>query len=313
MNDDEIIIKIQDIFRDIFGDKSIVINKNTNANDIVGWDSLTHISLLEAVQDEFGIKFSLDEMIDLTDVGQILSAIIQKGYCNNKDSIVDESEVWNSSYDRGGNILFYPHEEIIRFINRYVRKRYSFDGFKDISPLLDETSFASLDLGCGIGRHIKFLDEFKLNPYGIDLSDTAIDMGKAWFLSIGKDNLAKKMLVASVTELPFQDDFFSICVSHGVLDSMPRSIAIEGMREVKRVLKNGGLMYLDLIMDNSHDGDEVVESGYEEGTIQSYFTVDTIKKFLTGFEIIDFTIITGSDEFGNIKNMRAHLVIKNIK
>ena len=227
---------------------------------------------------------------------------------------IDDSDVWDASYNRGGNILFYPHEEIIRFVNRYVRKRDGYNEFTDITPLLKDSSFASLDLGCGIGRHIKFLDEFGLNPYGIDLSERAIDMGKTWLKTIGKGDLSEKMTVSSVAELPYKDDFFSICVSHGVLDSMPRDIAIVGMQEVKRVLRSGALMCLDLIMDNNtREGDEIVESGYEEGTVQSYFTVESINSFLSEFEILDFTIITGSDALGVVKHKRAHLVIKNTK
>lgn len=92
---------------------------------------------------------------------------------------MNETKAWNEAYDRGGNIVFYPHEEIIRFVNRYVKKRA---GIKEFIPIMDmlseqEYQFASLDLGCGIGRHVKFLDEFGLNPYGIDLSGTAINIG----------------------------------------------------------------------------------------------------------------------------------------
>lgn len=227
--------------------------------------------------------------------------------------IMDDSKVWNDSYNRGGNVLFYPHEEIIRFVNRYVRKRYSLESFEDISPLLAETSYNSLDLGCGVGRHIKFLDEFHLNPYGIDLSDTAIGMGKEWFSAIGRKDLADKMFVANILKLPFLDNFFSLCVSHGVLDSMPRNVAYEGMKEVKRVLKPGALMYLDLIMDGNREGDEIVKDGIEAGTIQSYFTVATIKELLDGFEIVSFEIITHSDEHDVVSNKRAHLVAANNK
>lgn len=141
--------------------------------------------------------------------------------------------------------------------------------------------FRSLDLGCGIGRHVFFLNEFGLNPYGIDLSDEAIKMGKDWFISEGKESLADRLIVGSVTELPFGDNFFEICVSHGVLDSMPRKIAIQGMKEIYRVLKSGGLMYFDLIMDvDRGDKDEVVEDGYEKDTFQSYFTTKTIYDFV---------------------------------
>lgn len=232
-----------------------------------------------------------------------------------KDALMKKE--WDESYERGGNMVFYPHEEIIRFINRYVKKRLDYDRFYKILKV-DENNpceGASLDLGCGIGRHVKFLDEFSLNPYGIDLSETAIKKGKEWLTAIGKEYLAAKIQIGSVTKLPFDDNFFSICVSHGVLDSMPREIAMQGMKEVRRVLVPNGLMYLDLIMSNSEarEGDEIVDDGYEKGTIQSYFTVDSAKKLLADFEIVDFKIITVSDEKGNVKNRRAHVIIKNIK
>ena len=75
MKEEEVLSKLQDIFRDVFGNESIVIDKSTNPNDIEGWDSITHISILEAVQDEFNIKLSLEEMIELLDVGKIINAI----------------------------------------------------------------------------------------------------------------------------------------------------------------------------------------------------------------------------------------------
>ncbi len=226
-----------------------------------------------------------------------------------------DANVWDASYDRGGNIVFYPHEEIVRFINKYVKKRTGINDFCPITEMISKKDeVASLDLGCGIGRHVNFLDEFGLNPYGIDLSERAINTGKEWMKSMGKDVLADHMVVASVSELPFKDDFFSVCVSHGVLDSMPREVAVQGMKEVRRVLKPGALMYLDLIMDpDLKEGDEVVDEGYEEGTIQSYFTVKTIQDFLKDFEIVDFRIIDWTDETRRVFNKRAHLIIKNSK
>lgn len=222
---------------------------------------------------------------------------------------------WDDAYNRGGNILFYPHEEIIRFVNKYVRKRDGIEQFHNIMDLTEDewNDFQSLDLGCGIGRHVKFLDEFGLNPFGIDLSDTAISLGKDWFRKIGKKKLAERLMVGSVTELPYEDESFWICVSHGVLDSMPREIAKKGMQEALRVMKQRGFMYIDLIMDivDGEDRDEIVDFGYEKDTVQSYFTTDTIKKFLgETIEIIEFKVITYSDENGNKTNRRAHLIIQ---
>ena len=78
MKEEAVLFRLQDIFRDVFGKEELVITDATGPDDIDGWDSLTHISILEAVQDEFDVKFSLEEMIELTDVGQIIQAIMLK-------------------------------------------------------------------------------------------------------------------------------------------------------------------------------------------------------------------------------------------
>lgn len=75
---EEILKKLQEIFMDVFADEQISLNENTNANDIEGWDSLTHITILEAVQDEYGVAFDLDEIIEMQNVGDMIDAISRK-------------------------------------------------------------------------------------------------------------------------------------------------------------------------------------------------------------------------------------------
>ncbi len=223
---------------------------------------------------------------------------------------------WNNTYCNGRNILFYPHEEIVRFINKYVRKRIGIDKFSNVMNLKEKEwrDFLSLDLGCGIGRHVKFLDEFGLNPYGIDLSEKAIATGKTWFHAIGRDDLAKKITIGSVTDLPYENDSFSICVSHSVLDCMERDIATKGLHELHRVLKRGGLTYLDFRMNvENMDRDEVVVNGSHRGTVESYFTLDTIKDFLSDlFAIVEIKIVEWRDCSDIVFHRRAHVVIKTL-
>ena len=124
--------------------------------------------------------------------------------------------------------------------------------------------------------------------------------------------MAEKLTVGSVTDLPYEDETFWMCVSHGTLDSMARDIAQAGIKETVRVLKKNGLMYLDLIMDvQKADKEVVVEQGYEKGTIQSYFNVDSIKQFLGDeLQIIEFKIIAWKDEKEKEINRRAHIIVK---
>lgn len=70
--------RLQNVFRDVFDDDNIVINKDTVSTDIEGWDSLEHINLVCAIEDEFGIKFSMGETVSLKNVGEMEDKIKEK-------------------------------------------------------------------------------------------------------------------------------------------------------------------------------------------------------------------------------------------
>lgn len=71
-------------------------------------------------------------------------------------------------------------------------------------------------------------------------------------------------------------------------------------------------MYFDLIMSTS-DKDEIQTAGLEKDTVQSYFTVESIKNFIsTAAKIIDFKIINWTDSNELIINKRAHIIIKKL-
>ncbi len=74
----DIIKKINDIFCDIFDDETIRINESTSSSDIEAWDSLTHLMLIGSLEDEFGIKFDLQDYIKMKNVGRIVDIILEK-------------------------------------------------------------------------------------------------------------------------------------------------------------------------------------------------------------------------------------------
>jgi len=78
MERNEIIEKITGIFREVFGDKNIVINDEMTANDVENWDSLTHMLMITKVEDELGIKFKLKELNRLKKVGDLISIVESK-------------------------------------------------------------------------------------------------------------------------------------------------------------------------------------------------------------------------------------------
>lgn len=66
------------VFRQVFDDSSIVITRNSTADDIDDWDSLTHMNLVIAVELGFKIKFALGELQSLKNVGDMLDLINKK-------------------------------------------------------------------------------------------------------------------------------------------------------------------------------------------------------------------------------------------
>ena len=77
MTEQEILAAVQDIFRDNFDDDSLVITRQTTAEDIEDWDSLEQINLLTAMEKQFGVKFTLDDVRDLENVGDMADLIVR--------------------------------------------------------------------------------------------------------------------------------------------------------------------------------------------------------------------------------------------
>ena len=78
MDEAQIYGRLTDIFMDIFDLDSIALTPETTADDVSGWDSLTHIRLLLTVQKAFQIKFSTAEIGKLKNVGELVSLIHDK-------------------------------------------------------------------------------------------------------------------------------------------------------------------------------------------------------------------------------------------
>ena len=74
MTRQEIFEKLNQVFSDVF-DEEITVTDETTASDIEGWDSLTHITLISEVEDNFGIKFSMKDVLAMQNVGQMADII----------------------------------------------------------------------------------------------------------------------------------------------------------------------------------------------------------------------------------------------
>ena len=73
---------LNEIFQDVFDDEDIVVDAGTNSDTIEDWDSLEHINLVVAIEKAFGLKFSMDEMVqrpfNFAIVDEVDSILIEK-------------------------------------------------------------------------------------------------------------------------------------------------------------------------------------------------------------------------------------------
>ena len=75
MKREEIIYKLNEIFRDVFDDQAITVKEETTSEDIDGWDSLIHITLIAEIEDCFEIKFPMKKVISMKNVGEMIDFI----------------------------------------------------------------------------------------------------------------------------------------------------------------------------------------------------------------------------------------------
>jgi acyl carrier protein len=67
-----------DEIRETFDEPSLVVEPSTTAEDVEGWDSVSNIELMVALEARFGISFRTGEIASLKNVGELADAIARK-------------------------------------------------------------------------------------------------------------------------------------------------------------------------------------------------------------------------------------------
>ncbi|MHA1423768.1 MAG: class I SAM-dependent methyltransferase [Candidatus Thorarchaeota archaeon] len=194
---------------------------------------------------------------------------------------------WDDTYKEFGGI-WYPMPGLVKFSARYLKRRVG------VEVYTEKKSFSRiLDVGCGNGNHVKFFAEQGFDVSGIDISEEAITIAKAWMKHL---NLDANLISGDAEKLPYEDESFDVVVSNGVLDHVPFQKAKNMMSEIRRVLVPGGYIHLRLRSTEDCEfgrGKEegyhtyVLARGYEKGIIQHYFDLEEIRELLEGFKLFD--------------------------
>lgn len=76
--DDDLQIRVQSVFRDVFDDDKLLLQGNTSPETFPAWDSLGHIRLIAALEDELQLTFTLEEIEDMNSAAKILALLSAK-------------------------------------------------------------------------------------------------------------------------------------------------------------------------------------------------------------------------------------------
>lgn len=74
----DVIEPLAKIFREVFDDEEITLSRGMTADNIDGWDSLSHVNLIVTIETRFAIRFSQKELLTFKNVGDLMDCIQSK-------------------------------------------------------------------------------------------------------------------------------------------------------------------------------------------------------------------------------------------
>jgi len=78
MDKNQILKEKTTIFAEILDDDELVLTSSTIATDVEGWDSLSHVLLVVAVEKHFKIRFSSKEIQSWKNIGELIESVAVK-------------------------------------------------------------------------------------------------------------------------------------------------------------------------------------------------------------------------------------------
>ena len=78
MERNDILKRVEEIFREELEQDELVFTDETTAEDVEGWDSLSHVQLVAAMEEAFGIEFKSREILSWDNIGDLIDCIEKK-------------------------------------------------------------------------------------------------------------------------------------------------------------------------------------------------------------------------------------------
>lgn len=119
-----------------------------------------------------------------------------------------------------------------------------------------------LDLGCGSGRHMLYLEGQGFEPVGVDFAPVALENARR---ILSEAHLGPSLVQADMRDLPLAAQCVDACVSFNVIYHGELPMVRRALCEVSRVLRPGGLARMNFLSDQHPrfgEGDPVAEKTY---------------------------------------------------
>lgn len=161
-----------------------------------------------------------------------------------------------------------------------------------------------LDLGSGLGRHSIYMAKKQFDVTAMDISDYGIENLKTM---ADKENVAIKCDTANMLNLPYADNSFDCVLAYNVIYHTDTNGFIASLKEIMRVLKTNGELFITLISKNTYsfthienykkvDSNTILLDEHETGKDVPHFYVDIddIKKLFSdwNYEILPIEYCT---------------------
>lgn len=200
---------------------------------------------------------------------------------------------WNNVYNSNCGGQWEPADGMVKLISRYVQRRIGVEKYQ-VKKNID----SSLDIGCGNGNHILFLEKQGIHCIGIDISDYAVSNAHA---RLKKEGITSPYNITAMDAeyLDYPAESFDLILSDGVLDHINFHKSQKIVEKVFQILKPGGYFFLSLRSTNDSEcgrGEFIekntyrLEGGYENGELQHFFDIAEISCLLNKFGIFDLEL-----------------------
>ena len=77
MEREKLVVEVQELAREIFAKPELEINDAMGAADVDTWTSLNFMQFLTAIEDKYGFKFKMMELLQLRNMGAVIDATLK--------------------------------------------------------------------------------------------------------------------------------------------------------------------------------------------------------------------------------------------